>query len=257
MDSVIVYLALSGAFGLFQFYETFKLYRHDEVKINWTMGLIETVWFIVSCIVLWKLDLTLLEQSVVIIFIASMVSSTITLSGWFNRAPENTQGGFKIPVWYIYLSFVFEFVFVTLSMWALLNHELQENALSTTDYIKTNILTITLFILGILFLGSLFWVFYKKGLQWLNDDVKRAITKHETCFDVFGVVKHIELDQEVTDEYETDDVFAYFVTGENTSGLLVAEIKTNLFDEEEIVQGFIELLDGEVIEIHEPERKEF
>ncbi len=257
MDNVIVYLALSGAFGLFQFYETFKLYRHDEVKINWTMGLIETVWFIVSCIVLWKLDLTLLEQSVVIVFIASMVSGTITLSDWFNRAPENTQGGFKIPAWYIYLSFVFEFVFVTLSMWALLNHKLSADALSTTDYIQTNLFTISLFIFGIFFTGIVFWLFYKKGLQWLKEDVRQAITKHSICFEVFGVVTHIELDEEITDEYEMDDVFAYFVTGEKASGLLVAEIKTNLLDEEEIVQGFIELSDGEVIEIDEPEGKEF
>ena len=135
--------------------------------------------------------------------------------------------------------------------------QFQENTLSKIDYIKTNILTISLFILGILFVGSLFWVLNKKGQQWLNDDVQTAITKHETCFDVFGVVKHIELDQEVTDEYEMDDVFAYFVTGEKNSGLLVAEIKTNLLDDEEIVQGFIELADGEVIEIDESERKEF
>lgn len=257
MDSVIVYLALSGAVGLIQFYGTYEIHRYEAVKINWTMGLIESVWFIVSCYMLWKINLTVLEKSVAIVFIASLVSSSITLSGWFNRDPENTQGGFIIPTWYIYLSFVFEFVFATLSMWALLNHELQENALSTTDYIKTNILTITLFILGILFIGSLFWIFYKKGQQWLNDDVQTAISKHETCFDIFGVVKHIKLDQETTDEYEMDDIFAYFVTGEKDSGLLVAEIKTNLLDEEEIIQGFIELTDGEVIEIDEPERKEF
>ncbi|MCK4865145.1 MAG: hypothetical protein KAT06_06920 [Gammaproteobacteria bacterium] len=257
MDSVIVYLALSGAVGLIQFYGTYKIHRYETVKINWAMGLVETVWFVVSCYVLWKMNFTVLEKSVAIVFIANMMSSTITLSGWFNRDPENAQGGFKIPVWYIYLSFVFEFVFVSLSMWALLNHELQENVLSTMDYIKTNIITIILFILGILFIGSLFWAFYKKGQQWLNDDVQAAITKHETCFDVFGIVKHIELDQEVTDEYEMDDVFAYFVTGEKTSGLLVAEIKTNLLDKEEIVQGFIELSDGEVIEIDEPEGKEF
>lgn len=257
MDSVIVYLALSGAVGLIQFYGTYEIHRYETVKINWAMGLIELVWFTASCYMLWKMNLTVLEKSVAIVFIANMVSSTITLSGWFNRDPENTKDSFKIPTWYIYLSFVFEFVFVTLSMWALLNHELQEDALSTRDYIKTNLLTISLFILGILFVGTLFWLFYKKGLQWLKDDVRDAITKHATCFSVFGTVKHIELDEEVTDEYEMDDVFAYFVTGEKTSGFLVAEIKTNLLDEEEIVQGFIELADGEVIEIDEPERKEF
>ena len=257
MDSVIVYLALSGAVGLIQFYGTYEIHRYEAVKINWAMGLIESVWFIVSCYMLWKTNLTVLEKSVAIIYIANMVSSTITLSGWFNRDPENTQGGFIIPAWHIYLSFVVEFIFVTLSVWALLNHELQDNALSTTDYIETNILTITLFVLAILFIGSLFWVFYRKGQKWLNDDVQTAISKHEICFDVFGVVKHIELDQEATDVYEMDDVFAYFVTGEKGTGLLVAEIKTNLLDEEEIIQGFIELTDGEVIEIDEPERKEY
>lgn len=257
MDIVIIYLALSGAVGLIQFYGTFQIYRYDSVKIDWAMGLIEIVWFFASCYMLWKVNLTVLEKSVAIVFIANMVSSTITMTGWFNRNPENTQDGFAIPVWYIYLSFVFEFVFVTLSMWALLNHEVKANALSTTDYIKTNILTISLFILGILLIGSLFWLLYKKGMQWLKDDVHKAITKHATCFEIFGSVKNIELDQEETDEYEMDDVFAYFVTGEKVSGLLVAEIKTNIYDEEEIIQGYIELTDGEIIKIDEPERKEF
>lgn len=257
MDSVIIYLALSGAVGLIQFYGTFKIHNHDSVKIDWAMGLIEVVWFIASCYMLWRVNLTALEKLVAIVFIANMASSTITLSGWFNRNPENTQDGFVIPVWYIYLSFVFEFVFVTLSMWALLNHELQENALSTKDYLLTNSLTITLFILGMFFVGLLFWLFYKKGQQWLKDDVHQAITKHAACFEVFGNVEQIELDEDVTGEYENDDVFAYFVTGKNKSGLLVAEIKTNLYGDEEIIQGFIELSDGEIIELDEPERKEF
>jgi len=257
MDSVIVYLALSGAVGLIQFYGTYQVQQHESVKINWGMGLIEMAWFFVCCYMLWKFELTALEKSVAIVYIANLVSSSITLTGWFNRDPENTRDSFKIPTWHIYLSFVFEFVFVCLSMWALLNHQLPVNALSTTGYIKENLFSIGLFISGILFIGAAFWLLYKKGQQWLEDDVRKAITKHELCFDIFGDVKHIELDQETTDEYEMDNVFAYLVSGEKNSGLLVAEIKTNLFDEEEIIQGYIELADGEVIEIDEPERKEF
>lgn len=257
MDSIIVYLALSSAIGFIQLYETYKFTQADSVKINWAMGLIESAWFFVSCYFLWAFPLSFLEQLVAIIYIATMVSSSITLSGWFNRDPENTKNGFVVPLWYIPFSFVFEVVFIGLSVSAMFYHKVGSNALSFSEYLSAHFTFISLFFFGILLIGFLFWLFSYKGLQWLKDDVSVAISTHEICNDVFGVVKHIELDQEVTDEYEEEDVFAYFVTGEKSSGLLVAEIITNMNSDEEIIQGYIELDDGEIIEIDEPERKEF
>ena len=146
MDNIIVFLALSGAIGFLELYGTFKILRDGEIKISWALGLIETLWFIVSCLALWKLKLTTLEQLVAIVFIANIISSSITLSSWFNRSAENTQDGFNIPKWAIYSALFLELVYITLSSWALITHKLTLNAHPPLEYLSTHSFTIGIFL---------------------------------------------------------------------------------------------------------------
>ena len=93
--------------------------------------------------------------------------------------------------------------------------------------------------------GSLVWY----GIGEFNDQAGAAIRADPAVVDAVGAITGIRLDFSATGNAPGDEEFAYRITGERASGLLVGRFVTVDADNEELRDGTLTLDGGRVIAI--------
>jgi hypothetical protein len=87
------------------------------------------------------------------------------------------------------------------------------------------------------------------GLDSFHEQAETAIRADPAVVDALGKISKIEFDITATSNAEGDEAFAYRVTGERASGLLVGRFVTVDADTEDLREGTLTLDGGRVVNI--------
>ena len=99
--------------------------------------------------------------------------------------------------------------------------------------------------------GAFFWY----GLGLFNDQAADAIRADPAVADAVGTISDIGLDFTATGNAPGAEDFAYRITGDRASGLLVGRFVTIDADSEDLRSGTLTLDDGRVVTIGSSQRR--
>lgn len=85
------------------------------------------------------------------------------------------------------------------------------------------------------------------GISTFNDQAYTAIRADPAIVDAVGKISEIHIDFEATGNAPGDEEFAYRITGDRASGLLVGRFVTIDDEIEDLREGTLSLDDGQVI----------
>jgi hypothetical protein len=124
------------------------------------------------------------------------------------------------------------------------NSEVAPRRRPALPWIIGGIVTLVM-LLAVASIGGVVWL----GLNTFHEQAETAIRADPVVVDALGSITNVELDFTATGNAEGEEEFAYRVTGERASGLLVGRFVTVDADTEDLREGTLTLDDGRVINI--------
>jgi len=255
VDHILIYLLLTGVLALLQLREAYATLRTGEkpTRIDWSFAFLEFIWLPVSIAVLYFGTLNQFEAMVPVAYIV------LSLYGWllgylYYRDVDITEYQvIEIPSLYLVFTLAYCSGLAIYSFLVFYYSLPQRNEIPIQTWFAQHWIIIAAIAAIILLLKLAAARFRKYSLNILNTDIMSAINRDAICTQHLGTVTAIELDDDLSAEYEKD-VFAYYVSGEKSDGLLIAKFVTDENDDEHIVEGLIQFADDSIIEL---EKKTF
>jgi hypothetical protein len=100
-------------------------------------------------------------------------------------------------------------------------------------------------VIAVTAIGGVIWL----GLDTFHGQAETAIRADPAIVDALGRITDVEFDFTATGEAQGDEEFAYRVTGERASGLLVGRFVTVDADTEDLREGTLTLDGGQIVNI--------
>ncbi len=250
MDNILIYLILTGVLSLLQCRESFETLRTGEkpTNIDWSFAFLEFIWLPISIAVLYYGSLTRFETMVPVGYIV------LSLYGWllgylyYKDVDITEHRVILIPTPYLAFSLVYCACFSIYACWVFYDSLPQRNEVPIQIWFARHWIVIAAIAAIVLLLKLATTRFRKYSLNILDTAITDAINRDAICVEHLGTVTAVELDGDITAEYEKD-VFAYYVTGEKSEGLLIARFITDENDDEHIVEGLIQFEDDSIVEL--------
>jgi hypothetical protein len=243
VDHLVAYLSLTGAANVVFAYQAFVLGRGGSISLSGTLGMLEILVFLTSCLALFVLPLSGWTLAVPIVSIATTLSGTIVMQDWFKEIQQDVSPPYVFPAWYVWGGVALSLLLVFVCVMGLLTYELPEGSPSFNDYLAKYGPYYGVIPVGI---GLILFGWRKlmdQGDVWYRDSVSSGVTNHEVAQAVFGENLTVDIDPVLHIPYRTDYEHAFYVKGSFANGLLFVDLERG--DEiENLVRGVSELDDG-------------